>query len=92
MRKLLTNWKFVFGLGLLVVLAATTIETLRGRATNFYAYYDATNMFWAGINPYTLEYVEAHKHLVSVYTCVYYHLRTCFPVARVAGAVCVECV
>ena len=31
MRKLLTNWKFVFGLGLLVVLAATTIETLRGR-------------------------------------------------------------
>ena len=35
MRKLLTNWKFVLGLALLVVLAATTIETLRGRATNF---------------------------------------------------------
>ena len=70
MRKLLTNWKFVFGLGLLVVLAATTIETLRGRATNFYAYYDATNMFWAGINPYTLEYVEAHS-IWFLYTPVF---------------------
>ena len=70
MRKLLTNWKFVFGFGLLVVLAATTIETLRGRATNFYAYYDATNMFWAGINPYTLEYVEAHS-IWFLYTPVF---------------------
>ena len=70
MRKLLTNWKFVLGLGLLVVLAATTIETLRGRATNFYAYYDATNMFWAGINPYTLEYVEAHS-IWFLYTPVF---------------------
>lgn len=70
MRKLLTNWKFVFGLGLLVVLAATTIETLRGRATNFYDYYDATNMFWAGINPYTLEYVEAHS-IWFLYTPVF---------------------
>ena len=70
MRKLLTNWKFVFGLGLLVVLAATTIETLRGRATNFYAYCDATNMFWAGINPYTLEYVEAHS-IWFLYTPVF---------------------
>ena len=70
MRKLLTNWKFVLGLGLLVVLAATTIETLRGRATNFYDYYDATNMFWAGINPYTLEYVEAHS-IWFLYTPVF---------------------
>lgn len=70
MRKLLTNWKFVFGLGLLVVLAATTIETLRGRATNFYDYYDATNMFWAGINPYTLEYVETHS-IWFLYTPVF---------------------
>ena len=70
MRKLLTNWKFVFGLGLLVVLAATTIETLRGRATNFYAYYDATNMFWAGINPYTSEFVETHS-IWFLYTPVF---------------------
>ena len=70
MKKLLTNWKFMFGLGLLVVLAATTIETLRGRATNFYDYYDATNMFWAGINPYTSEYVEAHS-IWFLYTPVF---------------------
>ena len=70
MKKLLTNWKFMFGLGLLVVLAATAIETLRGRATNFYDYYDATNMFWAGINPYTSEYVEAHS-IWFLYTPVF---------------------
>lgn len=60
----------VFFLGLAVVLTATTIETLRGRATNFYDYYDATNMFWAGINPYTLEFIEAHS-IWFLYTPVF---------------------
>jgi hypothetical protein len=70
MRKLLTNWKFVFGLGLLVVLVATTLEVMRGRATNYYDYYDATNMFWAGINPYTSEFVETHS-IWFLYTPVF---------------------
>ena len=65
-----TNPTCVFCLGLAVVLTATTIETLRGRATNFYDYYDATNMFWAGINPYTMEFVEAHS-IWFLYTPVF---------------------
>ena len=65
-----TNPTCVFCLGLAVVLTATTIETLRGRATNFYDYYDATNMFWAGINPYTQEFIEAHS-IWFLYTPVF---------------------
>jgi len=60
----------VFCLGLVVVLTATTIELLRGRATNFYDYYDATNMFWAGISPYSLEFIEAHS-IWFLYTPVF---------------------
>ena len=69
-KAFFTNPKCVFVLGLLVVLTATTIETLRGRATNFYDYYDATNMFWAGINPYTMEFIEAHS-IWFLYTPVF---------------------
>ena len=65
-----SNPTCVFCLGLAVVLTATTIETLRGRATNFYDYYDATTMFWSGINPYTLEFIEAHS-IYFLYTPVY---------------------
>ena len=60
----------MFCLGLVVVLTATTIELLRGRATNFYDYYDATNMFWAGISPYSLEFIEAHS-IWFLYTPVF---------------------
>lgn len=60
----------MFCLGLAVVLTATTIELLRGRATNFYDYYDATNMFWAGISPYSLEFIEAHS-IWFLYTPVF---------------------
>ncbi|MBR1767728.1 MAG: SUMF1/EgtB/PvdO family nonheme iron enzyme [Prevotella sp.] len=65
-----TNPTCVFCLGLAVVLTATTIEILRGRATNFYDYYDATNMFWAGISPYSLEFIEAHS-IWFLYTPVF---------------------
>jgi len=65
-----TNPTCVFCLGLAVVLAVTTIEILRGRATNFYDYYDATNMFWAGISPYSLEFIEAHS-IWFLYTPVF---------------------
>ena len=65
-----TNPTCVFCLGLVVVLTATTIELLRGRATNFYDYYDATNMFWAGISPYSLEFIEAHS-IWFLYTPVF---------------------
>ena len=70
LKRFFSNPTCVFCLGLAVVLTATTIETLRGRATNFYDYYDATNMFWAGINPYTLEFVEAHS-IYFLYTPVF---------------------
>jgi hypothetical protein len=65
-----TNPTCMFCLGLAVVLTATTIELLRGRATNFYDYYDATNMFWAGISPYSLEFIEAHS-IWFLYTPVF---------------------
>lgn len=65
-----TNPTCVFCLGLAVVLTATSLELLRGRATNFYDYYDATNMFWAGVNPYTLEFIEVHS-IWFLYTPVF---------------------
>ena len=46
--------------GLLIVVAATAIEALRGRASNYYVYSDATNMFWNGITPYTHQFVSDH--------------------------------
>ena len=70
LKRFFTNPTCVFCLGLAVVLTATTIEILRGRATNFYDYYDATNMFWAGISPYSLEFIEAHS-IWFLYTPVF---------------------
>lgn len=69
-KRFFCSPKCVFFLGLAVVLTATTIETLRGRATNFYDYYDATNMFWAGISPYSMEFIEAHS-IWFLYTPVF---------------------
>jgi len=70
LKGLLANPTCVFCLCLAVVLATTAIETLRGRATNFYDYYDATNMFWAGISPYTQEFIEVHS-IWFLYTPVF---------------------
>ena len=64
------NGKYIFYLGLVIVLVATTIETLRGRATNFYDYYDATNLFWSGIDPYTQEFVST-RSIWFLYTPVF---------------------
>ena len=59
-KTFFTNPTYVFVLGLLVALLATTIEVVRGRNTNYFDYQDATRMFWEGISPYTLEFVQAH--------------------------------
>ena len=52
--------QILFWLGLIVMVAATTIETLRGRASNYYVYSDATNMFWHGLTPYTQQFITDH--------------------------------
>lgn len=56
-----SNPKCVFWLGLLIALVATSLEVFRGRNTNYFDYQDSTRMFWEGITPYTLEYVDAHQ-------------------------------
>ena len=45
-KTFFTNPTYVFVLGLLVALLATTIEVVRGRNTNYFDYQDATRMFW----------------------------------------------
>ena len=61
MRKLLTNKYFWWGLGLVIVLIATSMEVFRGRNTNYFDYQDSTRMFWEGLSPYNLEYAQAHQ-------------------------------
>ena len=61
MRKLLTNKYFWWGLGLVIVLIATSVEVFRGRNTNYFDYQDSTRMFWEGLSPYNLEYAQAHQ-------------------------------
>ena len=55
-----SNPTCVFLLGLAVVLLATTLEVVRGRNTNYFDYQDSTRMFWEGLSPYNMEYVQAH--------------------------------
>lgn len=55
-----SNPTCVFFLGLAVALLATTLEVVRGRNTNYFDYQDSTRMFWEGLSPYNLEYVQAH--------------------------------
>lgn len=64
------NPKCVFFLGLAVVLVATTLEVMRGRATNYYDYADSTAMFWSDITPYTMEFAET-RGLYFLYTPVF---------------------
>ena len=50
----------VFILGLIVAIIATAIETIRLRYANYLVYTDSTLNFWAGVNPYTMDFVEEH--------------------------------
>ena len=52
--------QILFWLGMIVTVVATGIETLRGRASNYYVYSDATNMFWHGLTPYTQQFITDH--------------------------------
>ena len=61
MRKLFANKYFWWGLGLVIVLIATSVEVFRGRNTNYFDYQDSTRMFWEGLSPYNLEYAQAHQ-------------------------------
>lgn len=70
MKRFFGNPKCVFFLGLAVVLVATTLEVMRGRATNYYDYADSTAMFWSDITPYTIEFAET-RGLYYLYTPVF---------------------
>ncbi len=50
----------VYILGLIVAIIATAIETIRLRYANYLVYTDSTLDFWSGVNPYTMDFVEAH--------------------------------
>lgn len=65
-----SNPTCVFCLGLAIALLATTLEVVRGRNTNYFDYQDSTRMFWEGISPYNIEYVEAHG-IYFLYTPVF---------------------
>lgn len=58
------------GLGLVVAVIATALETFRLRYANYLVYTDSTLDFWNGINPYTQEFVDAH-HRYFLYTPVF---------------------
>ena len=55
-----SNPTCVFCLGMAITLLATTLEVARGRNTNYFDYQDSTRMFWEGLSPYNMEYVQAH--------------------------------
>lgn len=73
MKKLLHDKYFWFYLGLFLAIAATTIEVVRGRNTNYFDYQDSTRMFWEGLSPYTLEYGQMHG-LYILYIPVFFVL------------------
>ena len=60
-KNIFSNKYFWWGLGLLIVLIATSVEVFRGRNTNYFDYQDSTRMFWEGLSPYNLEYAQAHQ-------------------------------
>ncbi|MBQ7420048.1 MAG: SUMF1/EgtB/PvdO family nonheme iron enzyme [Prevotella sp.] len=60
-KKIFSSKYFWWGLGLLIVLIATSVEVFRGRNTNYFDYQDSTRMFWEGLSPYNLEYAQAHQ-------------------------------
>lgn len=63
MQKFMAFWKSpkcVFWFGMLIAVIATALEVARGRDANYIVYSDATRMFWEGITPYTMSFVEQH--------------------------------
>lgn len=60
LNRWLSTRHVFFWLGLAVTLLATTLEVARGRDANYIVYADATRLFWEGITPYTMEFVEQH--------------------------------
>lgn len=72
-KKILHDKYFWFYLGLFVAIAATTVEVVRGRNTNYFDYQDSTRMFWEGLSPYTLEYGQMHG-LYILYLPVFFVL------------------
>ncbi len=71
-RDFFSSPRCVFSLGMIIVLLATSLEVFRGRNTNYFDYQDATRMFWEGLNPYCMEYAQAHSiyFLYSPVFCV----------------------
>ncbi len=62
-QKFMAFWrspKWVFWLGMLVAIVATALEVARGRNANYIVYADATRLFWEGVTPYTMSFVEEH--------------------------------
>lgn len=62
-QKFMAFWKSpkcVFWLGFIVAIVATALEVARGRNANYIVYSDATRMFWEGITPYTMSFVNEH--------------------------------
>ena len=53
-------FRIFFWVGFAVAIAATLLEVARGRNANYIVYSDATKLFWEGINPYTMDFVEQH--------------------------------
>ena len=65
-----SNPRCVFWLGMAITLLATFLEMIRSRNTNFFDYHDATMMFWSGLSPYNMEYVET-RHIYFLYSPIF---------------------
>ena len=64
-KKIFSNKYFWWGLGLIIVLIATSVEVFRGRNTNYFDYQDSTRMFWEGLSPYNW---NMHRHIRSTFS------------------------
>ena len=76
-KAFFTNPRNVYLIGLVLGLLATTIELASHRATNFYVFRDATQHFWQGISPYTMEFTDQY-HRFFLYSPVFNILFTPF--------------
>ncbi len=65
-----SNPRCVFWLGMAITLLATFLEMIRSRNTNFFDYHDASMMFWSGLSPYNMEYVET-RHIYFLYSPIF---------------------
>lgn len=71
------NPRNVYFFGLVIAIAATSIELGRGRAENYHVFADSTVWFWHGQNPYTHEFIN-HVGRYFLYTPVFSVLYTPF--------------